>query len=58
MTEEESDGRWERMWELFHECTHLPEKERADVLEVGCAEDPAMWVELLELLGEYDRPMK
>ena len=48
-----TDGRWQRVQELFEEALKRPQEERASFLAKTCGDDPELHVEVESLL-EHD----
>lgn len=48
------DGRWPRLWEIFHEALEKPAPERAGFLEATCAGDAGLRCEVEELLAAHE----
>ncbi len=53
MTEE----RWTRVWDLFHRAADLPVADRAAMLEVECAGDSRLRLEVESLLAAHEAPV-
>ena len=48
------DGRWPRLWEIFHEALEKPAPERGGFLESACAGDAELRREIEELLLAHE----
>jgi len=48
------DGRWPRLWEIFHEALEKPVPARAGFLETACGDDVELRREAEELLAAHE----
>ena len=48
-------ARWDRVQELFHRATELPDNERSAFLAASCSDDPALMADVQRMLAEDGR---